>query len=175
VPTRLPGGGAILAKPIAAAELADRIETDHRPYHRAVAEALAEAHDRFGVAVLIDCHSMPPLPAGKTPAATIVLGDRFGRSAGSEVIAAIVVEARRAGLRVARNTPYAGAHTLDRHGRPSSGIHAIQIELDRTLYLEAGLRAPGPGLGAIGSFIARAADAAATAAIASLGSAMAAE
>jgi N-formylglutamate amidohydrolase len=175
VPTRLPGGGAIFARPIAAAELADRIASDHRPYHRAIANALAEAHARFGVAVLIDCHSMPPLPAGKGPSATIVLGDRFGRSASPAILAAIVVEAQRSGLRVARNTPYAGAHTIERHGVPAAGIHAIQIELDRTLYLDSKLRRPGPGLAALGGFVARAADSAAGAAIAALGSAVAAE
>jgi N-formylglutamate amidohydrolase len=175
VPTRLPGGGAILARPIAAAELIDRIEQDHRPYHRAIADALAEAHARFGVAVLIDCHSMPPLPAGKAPSAAIVLGDRFGRSAGSAILAAIAVEAQRSGLRVARNTPYAGAHTLERHGEPATGIHAIQLELDRTLYLDSKMRRPGPGLAALGGFVARAAERAADAAIASLGGAIAAE
>lgn len=175
VPTRLPGGGDILARPIAAAELARRIESDHRPYHQAIANALREARERFGVAVLIDCHSMPPLPAGKAPAATVVLGDRFGRSAGSDVIAAIIGEARRAGLRIARNAPYAGAHTLERHGRPAAGVHAVQLELDRTLYLKPGLRSPGPGLAAVGRFIAGAAHAAADAAIASLGSVLAAE
>jgi N-formylglutamate amidohydrolase len=175
VPTRLPGGGAIFAKPIPAGELAERIERDHRPYHCAIADALAAAHARFGVAVLIDCHSMPPLPPGKAPQATIVLGDRFGRSASPPILAAIALEAQRSGLRVARNTPYAGAHTLERHGRPQAGIHAIQIELDRTLYLDSKLRRPGPGLAALGGFIARAADGAADAAIASLGTALAAE
>jgi N-formylglutamate amidohydrolase len=175
VPTRLPGGGAILARPIAAAELSARIAGDHRPYHRAIAEALAEAHAGFGVAVLIDCHSMPPLPAGTAPPANVVLGDRFGRSAGPAVLAAIALEAQRSGLRVARNTPYAGAHTLERHGRPAANVHAVQIELDRTLYLDAGLRRPGSGLAALGGFVARAAEKAAEAAIASLGTALAAE
>jgi N-formylglutamate amidohydrolase len=175
VPTRLPGGGAIFTRPIAAAELAERVERDHRPYHRAIAAALAAAHARFGVAVLIDCHSMPPLPPARAPSATIVLGDRFGRSASPAILAAIALEAQRSGLRVARNTPYAGAHTLERHGRPATGFHAIQIELDRTLYLDVKLRRPGPGLAALGGFIARAATGAADAAIASLGTAIAAE
>jgi N-formylglutamate amidohydrolase len=118
---------------------------------------------------------MPPLPASRSPAANIVLGDRFGRSASAEVVAAIVTEARRAGLRIARNAPYAGAHTLERHGRPGANIHAIQIELDRALYLKPGLRSLGSGLAAIGRFIARAADAAGNAAIASLGTPLAAE
>jgi N-formylglutamate amidohydrolase len=175
VPTRLPGGGAILSRPIAAAELARRIERDHRPYHQAIAEALAEAQGQFGTAVLIDCHSMPPLPSGRTPGATVVLGDRFGRSASAAIIAAITVEAQRAGLRVSRNTPYAGAHTLERHGRPAAGIHAVQIELDRTLYLDFASCCVRPGVAALGDFIARAADAAAGAALAQLGRAIAAE
>src|SRR5690606_17567504 len=72
----------------------------------------------------------------------IVIGDRFGRSAASRFTARLTYEARREGFTVSENSPYAGGYILDRHGRPERGIHALQIEIDRSLYLKADLRTP---------------------------------
>lgn len=145
VPRRAVGSGPIWRRRWLAAEIEARIEQDHRPYHRTVATLLARARQRFGVAVLIDLHSMPPLmPAGSAP--QLVIGDRFGRSAAPRLVSRIEDAARSTGLRVALNAPYAGGHLLDRHAAPASGIHAVQIELDRMLYLDHRLDQPGPGL-----------------------------
>jgi N-formylglutamate amidohydrolase len=145
VPRRAGGSGPIWRRRWLTAEIEARIEQDHRPYHRAVATLLARARQRFGIAVLIDLHSMPPLtPAGSAP--QLVIGDRFGRSAAPRLVARIEDAARSLGLRAAMNAPYAGGHLLERHAAPASGIHAIQIELDRSLYLDEGLDQPGPGL-----------------------------
>lgn len=121
-------------------EVVARIVADHRPYHAAVAAALAAAATRFGTAVLVDVHSMPPLP-GKAPA-RIVVGDRHGASAGATVAALVEATVAQAGLRCARNLPYAGGHVVERHGRPASGIHAVQLEIDRSLYLDRSLDGP---------------------------------
>jgi len=115
-------------------EVATRIATLHRPYHQAIAHALGEAHARFGFALLIDCHSMPTLVRPDPP--RIVIGDRHGTSAGIAIRLALLAVARQSGLTVACNAPYAGAYCVERHGRPANNIHAIQIEVDRTLYLE---------------------------------------
>ena len=123
---------------------AARIATIHRPYHAAVADALDAARRRFGYAVLIDCHSMPTLN-GLRPA-RIVIGDAHGKSAGKGVAAEVAREARAHGFSAAINAPYAGAHSLARHGRPADAIHALQIEVDRALYLERDMRAPSDGL-----------------------------
>ena len=123
---------------------AARILNTHRPYHAAVAQALDEACRRFGHAVLIDCHSMPTLN-GLRPA-RIVIGDAHGRSAGKGIAAEVAHEARAQGFTAAINAPYAGAHSLARHGRPADNIHALQIEVDRALYLERDMRAPSDGV-----------------------------
>jgi len=96
---------------------AARIATIHRPYHAAVADALDQACRRFGFAVLIDCHSMPSL-SGIRPA-RIVIGDGHGRSAGKGLAAEVAREVRAEGFTAAINAPYAGAHSLARHGRPA--------------------------------------------------------
>jgi len=156
LPRRLPGAGELWRSRIAATDLAARIAADHRPWHAAIAAALADARACFGASLLLDCHSMPPLaPQDAGGAPDIVLGDRFGRSAADRLVERIAAIARAEGLTVARNSPYAGGYTLDRHGAPARGTHAIQIEVDRSLYLAADMRTPGPGVARIGALIAR--------------------
>jgi N-formylglutamate deformylase len=123
-------------------EVGRRIALLHRPWHAAIAEGLARARAAHGIAILLDCHSMPPLGAG---AAEIVLGDRFGACAAPDLVERLETGFRAAGLRVARNAPYAGGHTLDRHGRPDAGIHAIQIEICRSLYMNPETLVPHAG------------------------------
>lgn len=145
VPRRVAQGGDIWRRRLGAAEVDARIINDHRPYHAALNEALTAARARFGVAVLLDIHSMPPL-SGPDPVAKLVFGDRFGRSAAGRFVARIEAVAEANDLRHALNTPYSGGFVLDRHGNPAGNIHAIQIELCRSLYLDAALDEPGPDL-----------------------------
>jgi N-formylglutamate amidohydrolase len=139
VPSRL-AGRALWRRFPTAAEIHDRIASLHAPYHEAIAKALAAAKAAHGFALLVDCHSMPPLGRPGRPGARIVIGDRHGASAGARVSTAAAAAAVRHGLSVARNAPYAGAFTIQHHGRPSDDVHAIQLEVDRSLYLEPGLR-----------------------------------
>ena len=143
VPRRLPGVGELWRGRLEAADVAQRIATDHRPYHAALGEALAAARARFGIALLLDLHSMPPVrgSAWRVPP-RIVLGDRFGRTAAPRFTARLGAVAQAAGLPVADNSPYSGGHILERHGDPARGVHAIQVEIDRSLYLAPGLREP---------------------------------
>jgi N-formylglutamate amidohydrolase len=164
VPARMAGSGAIWRERVAASEIDRRIVAIHRPYHAALRDALEEALRRFGVAVLLDCHSMPPRAAGDGEA-QVVLGDRHGTSAAPELVAAAERAVREAGYPVARNDPYAGGHITMRHGHPDRGVHAIQIELDRGTYLAADLRAPGPGFDRAARLIKMVTEALATAAI----------
>jgi N-formylglutamate amidohydrolase len=145
VPSRIAAGGAVWRRPLDRAEVEARIATAHRPYHAALAQALDEAMAVHGIALLIDCHSMPPL-GGRGAAARIVIGDRHGRSADPRFVQKAMAVARAAQLPVSRNHPYAGGYTLDRHGDPRHGRHALQIEVDRSLYLDEAQRAPGTGL-----------------------------
>lgn len=140
VPRRIAGSGHLWRVALPYAELARRITAIHRPWHAALTQALVTAQARFGAALLVDLHSMPPL-AGRhgERAPDIVLGDRFGRSAAARVTALAADVARAHGFTPAINTPYPGNYTLDRHGRPAQGIHALQIEIDRSLYLDTAL------------------------------------
>ena len=145
VPRRTGQTGELWRRRFAAREVEARIATDHRPYHQALGDVLAAARARFGVAVLLDLHSMPPLSGA---GARVVLGDRFGRAAGARFVDRLEGVVAAAGLGCALNTPYAGGHILERHARPADGIHAIQVELDRSLYLDTRLDALGPGMAA---------------------------
>lgn len=146
IPRRAGRADTIWRRRLSGEEVAMRIVRDHRPYHDAVAAALAAARARFGIAILIDVHSMPPLGAPDI-APRIVIGDRFGKSAGSVWTGLLEQVAHAHGIRAACNAPYAGGHILERHGNPSAGVHAIQLEFDRGLYLDGQLDQPGPGLG----------------------------
>lgn len=150
VPRRASASGEIWRRRLTDAEVTARIEGAHRPYHGALAAALMAARARFGVAVLLDLHSMPPLGSG---GARIVVGDLFGRAAGARFTARAEGAALAHGLSVALNAPYAGGHILDRHGAPGRGVHAIQLELDRALYLDRRLDRPGEGLPAAAALV----------------------
>ncbi|WP_439533261.1 N-formylglutamate amidohydrolase [Polymorphobacter sp.] len=126
-----------------AAEAARRIAALHMPWHDRLATQLARAREQHGYAILLDCHSMPR-PAGIMPP-QIVIGDRQGRSASPALVTLIERHFAGAGWRVARNNPYAGGYTTVHHGQPAVAVHCIQIEVDRTLYMDSGRLVPGPG------------------------------
>lgn len=155
IPRRIAGVGELWRLPIPAAEIDARIAGHHRPYHAAIAGALGAARARFGAAALLDCHSMPPI-AGEAfgPAPQIVIGDRYGRSASARLVDRLLATVAAAGLAAARNAPYAGGYTLDRHGRPAHGIHAIQIEIDRSLYLDRERRNLNAGAATVAALVA---------------------
>ena len=142
-PRRLPACGELWRARMSMAEAERRIAVAHGPYHRAIAERIEATRAIFGSAVLIDCHSMPPLPIRQPGGPVrVVIGDRFGAGASAAVVDIAMAVMEGAGLRVARNHPYAGGYTIDRHGRPRKQVHAIQIEYDRSLYLDASLDMP---------------------------------
>lgn len=163
IPARIAGSGAIWRQRIAAAEVERRVERIHRPYHAALEAELQAVRSRFGIAILLDCHSMPPRGAGGE--AGVVLGDRHGGSMAETLVAAAEAAARGAGFKVARNAPYAGGYITERHGRPPRGIHALQLELDRSLYLAPDLRTTGPGFDRTARLVAAIAGALAAAAL----------
>lgn len=162
IPSRITGSGPIWRERIPRIELARRIERIHQPYHQALEAALALARARFGEAVLLDCHSMPPRHRPDNDGermATIVFGDRHGTTIGADLRDAATAASRALGYRTACNAPYAGGYIVGRHGRPGRGIHALQIEIDRSAYLDADLRTPGPGFEGMTRLIAAVAQA----------------
>ena len=139
-------GAEIYGEKLKFAEAVRRINELYLPYHRALADLLESNHRRFKHAVLIDCHSMPSVggPMDRDSGherAEIVLGDRYGTSclpiltdAAEEVLTSL-------GYTVRRNTPYAGGYITRHYGRPADGLHALQIEINRALYMdEANIR-----------------------------------
>ena len=113
-----------------------RIEGIYQPYHATLQRLLTDAHATFGVAVLIDCHSMPRLSrSGDRLGPDIVLGDRYGTTCAPVLADIAEMIFAGAGLRVARNRPYAGGFCTRTYGRPQHGIHALQIEVSRHLYM----------------------------------------
>ncbi|MBN8830928.1 MAG: N-formylglutamate amidohydrolase [Sphingomonadales bacterium] len=152
IPERLATIGNLWRAPLPYETLRTRIERIHRPYHTALAQTLEETRRRHGVALLVDVHSMPPLrpaPGFEDALPRVVIGDRFGRSAVDRLTDLCADVVRRQQIPVAINSPYSGNHILERHGRPGAGVHAIQIEFDRTLYLESDLMTLGAGLACV--------------------------
>lgn len=147
VPRRLPGLGELWKWPIAHDDLAARIEGVHQPYHAALASLLDSVRARWGAVLLIDLHSMPPLPArAGEPAAEFVVGDRFGAACDGALVAEAFAALGQARRLAAHNRPYAGGYVLERHARRHAGVHCLQLEIDRRTYLDAALAEPGPGL-----------------------------
>jgi N-formylglutamate amidohydrolase len=159
IPARIGGAGSIWRAPITSVELFRRISDIHRPYHATLAEALKEARNRFGIGILLDCHSMPPRPERSARQAEVVFGDLHGATIAPELLDAAVEAAHGAGFRTACNMPYAGGFITARHGRPSEAIHALQIEIDRALYLSDDLRSPGNGFARSAAMLAKVAEA----------------
>lgn len=141
IPRVVAGGRAIYRGKLSLAEAEHRLRKHWHPYHNLLRDLVEETHRAFGEAVLVDCHSMPreAIESHTRPGETrpdVVLGDRHGASAGPGVVAAIEEAFRTAGLRVARNAPFAGAFVAQSYGRPSVRRHVVQVEIDRSLYMD---------------------------------------
>ncbi|MFN3936707.1 MAG: N-formylglutamate amidohydrolase [Gemmobacter sp.] len=160
IPRVVANGRAIYRGKLRLDEARARIESHWHPYHARLRELIAESQRDFGVAVLIDCHSMPHeaiashARAGR-PVPEIVLGDRFGAAAAAEVVDRIEQAFRQAGFLVARNTPFAGAYVSQAYGRPDQHRHVVQVEIDRALYMDEARVVPLPGFRAFRERIGR--------------------
>lgn len=141
VPGRTASHGALWRQPIAQQDLEDRLVQAHRPFHDAIDQLLMGLLDRFGCALLLDCHSMPPPDSGPS----VIIGDRYGQSAAPWVTTEAVKVVASMGFRAGVNQPFAGGHVVQRHGNPARGVHAIQIEIDRRCYLQFGAARRGTG------------------------------
>ena len=130
--------------PVAAA--LKRITLLHRPYHARLGELLDSAQARFGFAVLIDCHSMPST-SPDVGGCDVVLGDRYGSSAARWIMECLDSALRASGLVVRRNKPYAGGYITEHYGAPVAGRHAVQIEINRSLYMDERTLALGDAAG----------------------------
>jgi len=128
----------IYAGPLEVEEGLSRIDRVYKPYHAALGRLLARTRAQFGIAVLIDCHSMPSTVRGGVGRfrPDIVIGDRYGTSCAPELAELASDILTRYGYSVCRNKPYAGGHITEHYGNPAYGFHALQIEINRALYLD---------------------------------------
>ena len=150
VPARTQQHGYLWRRAISPTQLEERLNQAHRPYHEAIEEQLGLLLDRFGCALLLDCHSMPPPPDG---VGQMIFGDCRGRAADGWVSREAMAIATRHGFSAGLNDPFAGGHVIDRHARPARGVQALQLEIDRRCYLGAGLKAPGAGFDKVAALI----------------------
>lgn len=127
----------IYARRLPVDEALRRIEELYKPYHRTLRRLLGQIHRDFGVALLVDCHSMPScgLAREDRPRADIVLGDRYGTSCSHLITDCADDTLRKLGYSVARNKPYAGGYITEHYGNPGAGFHVIQIEINRSIYM----------------------------------------
>ncbi|HXX26778.1 MAG TPA: N-formylglutamate amidohydrolase [Pseudolabrys sp.] len=115
-----------------------RIESLYKPYHRSLRRLFTKLHRDFGAAVLVDCHSMPSTAGHRDerPRPEFVIGDRYGTSCVGVVSESVELTLRTLGYSVSRNKPYAGGFITEHYGNPAAGLHAIQLEINRALYMD---------------------------------------
>ena len=154
IPRVVANGRAIYRGKMSQAEASKRLNDYWHPYHAELSSVLHEAHSAFGNAILVDCHSMPREALDgvirrneKRP--DVVLGDRFGASASGYIVDQIEAAFASAGFAVSRNTPFAGAYITQTYGRPSRQQHAIQVEIDRSLYMNEATLTPSTSFGSV--------------------------
>jgi N-formylglutamate amidohydrolase len=128
----------IYRKRLSVEEGLSRIETIYKPYHTCLRRLIARTHARFGLAILIDCHSMPGniRLSGSELRPDFIIGDRYGTSASAELSRAALDFLDGMGFSAVRNKPYAGGFITEHYGRPVRGLHALQIEINRALYVD---------------------------------------
>lgn len=160
IPRVVSEGRAIRQGKLSMADARARLERFYHPWHMQLSDLLETARAAFGEVLLVDCHSMPHEALaqsaglfGKLP--EIVIGDRFGSSCGSDYVTTIEQFFRDEGFRVGRNSPFAGAFITQTYGRPSISQHAIQIEVDRSLYLDEKAVAKADGFDGVRARIGR--------------------
>lgn len=150
IPRVVANGRAIYRGKLKMSAARDRIERIWHPYHRMLQMLLDEAQVAFGQAVLIDCHSMPHeamdgISRGSMRRPDIVLGDRFGAAASGSIVDEVEAAFANAGFTVTRNAPFAGAYITQAYGRPARRQHAVQVEIDRSIYMDEKRVAPHGG------------------------------
>jgi N-formylglutamate amidohydrolase len=146
IPRVVGDGQEIYRERISVDEALARIEALYKPYHRALRRLINKAHQAFGVVVLVDCHSMPSIGVSRDEPRRpdVVIGDRYGTSC-APLLPDMVEETMRAlGYSTGRNKPYAGGFITEHYGNPASGLHTVQVELNRSIYMDERRRERGP-------------------------------
>jgi N-formylglutamate amidohydrolase len=145
IPRVVGDGQEIYGERIAVDDALARIETLYKPYHRALRRLINKAHRNFGTVIVVDCHSMPSVGVSREEPRRpdVVIGDRYGTSCAPILADKVEETMARLGYSVGRNKPYAGGFITEHYGNPASGLHTIQLELNRAVYMDERRRARG--------------------------------
>jgi N-formylglutamate amidohydrolase len=164
IPRVVGDGQEIYSERIAVDDALARIEQFYKPYHRALRRLINKAHRAFGTVVVVDCHSMPSVGVSREEPRRpdIVIGDRYGTSCAAMLADTVEETMSRLGYSVGRNKPYAGGFITEHYGNPASGLHTIQLELNRAVYMDERRRARGERFEQVASDFAVLADVLAT-------------
>ncbi|WP_024518375.1 N-formylglutamate amidohydrolase [Bradyrhizobium sp. Tv2a-2] len=171
IPRVVGDGQEIYRDRLSVDEALSRIETLYKPYHRALRRLIARVHQSFGTAVLIDCHSMPSIGVSRDEPRRpdIVIGDRYGTSCAAILPDMVEDTMTRLGYSVGRNKPYAGGFITEHYGNPASGLHVVQLELNRAVYMDERRREKGPRFAQVAADFAALADVLANVSLGDLG------
>jgi N-formylglutamate amidohydrolase len=149
IPRIVTSGEEIYCEKLTVGEALRRVDLMYRPYHRSLMQLVRGTREQFGIAALIDCHSMPSQSGGaceSRQAADFVLGDNHGEACDSRLVEAAEEVLGGLGYRVVRNNPYSGGYTTQHYGRPDKGVHVLQIEINRAIYMDEARVERGPYL-----------------------------
>jgi N-formylglutamate amidohydrolase len=171
IPRVVGDGQEIYRERLAVDDALSRIETLYKPYHRALRRLINRVHQSFGTVVVVDCHSMPSIGVSRDEPRRpdVVIGDRYGTSCAPLLPDMVEATMSRLGYSVGRNKPYAGGFITEHYGNPASGLHAIQLELNRAIYMDERRREKGPRFAQVAADFAKLADALATVPLGDLG------
>ncbi len=171
IPRVVGDGQEIYRERISVDDALARIEALYKPYHRALRRLINKAHQAFGVAVVVDCHSMPSIGVSRDEPRRpdVVIGDRYGTSCAPLLPEMIEETMRTQGYSIGRNKPYAGGFITEHYGNPASGLHVIQVELNRSVYMDERRRERGPRFEQVATDFAILADALAAIPLGELG------
>jgi N-formylglutamate amidohydrolase len=160
IPRVVGDGQEIYSERIAVDDALARIEQLYKPYHRALRRLINKAHRTFGTAVVVDCHSMPSVGVSREEPRRpdVVIGDRYGTSCAPILADTVEETMSRLGYSVGRNKPYAGGFITEHYGNPASGLHTIQLELNRAIYMDERRRSRGERFAQVASDFAVLAD-----------------
>jgi N-formylglutamate amidohydrolase len=145
IPRVVGDGQEIYSERIAVDDALGRIETLYKPYHRALRRLINKAHRAFGTVIVVDCHSMPSVGVSREEPRRpdVVIGDRYGTSCAPILADTVEETMARLGYSVGRNKPYAGGFITEHYGNPASGLHTVQLELNRAVYMDERRRSRG--------------------------------
>ena len=171
IPRVVGDGQEIYRERLSVDDALSRIEALYKPYHRALRRLINKVHQTFGTVIVVDCHSMPSIGVSRDEPRRpdVVIGDRYGTSCAPLLPDMVEITMSRLGYSVGRNKPYAGGFITEHYGNPASGLHAIQLELNRAIYMDERRRERGPRFAQVAADFAALADALASVPLGDLG------